>query len=132
MNARQVCDMKRLPAMLSGLVVSWPPVYAAALIVLYATSDGRRPPLAAPLLLALHPLTIALGLGTLVACLRHAHRHFAAESPLRKRWTALLLVGSVLTAPVYWWRFVRPTPARARAALPSDSTRTHTPRNDAA
>jgi hypothetical protein len=103
---------------LVGAVTFWPLVYTGFFggVVAAAAIAGGQLLVPAPVLFGLQVATTFVIIALLVAYLLDTYHNPRLTLARRKLWTVVLLVGSTVAMPVYWWLYVRPT-GRMLAAI---------------
>lgn len=99
-----------------GLVTLWPLIYVLFFFVVVgvATAQGGGDPDNAELLIpfeglvALHIGTILLTIALLLVYVRDAYSNPQIDDDKRAFWAVVLLTGSMIAMPIYWWLYMRP------------------------
>jgi hypothetical protein len=103
--------MSRTTAVVLGILTLWPVLYLVAFIVFLGIAAGSIGPdgeLPDSVILGdtarvLHPITALLIGGMLIFYIEHAFRKTHMTRDRKYLWTVLLLVGSVIAMPAYWY-----------------------------
>jgi len=107
---RTLTEVKRLGALLLGLLTAWPVVYVALFLVSIIIAPSSL--LSFPYIDFLHIGTIALVALLLVYYLIHAGRNPCLSREQRLFWIIAFLVGHFVTSLAYWFVNIwRPTAA---------------------
>ena len=92
--------MKRSGSLILGLLTMWPVVYIFFFIATMALAPLGAMPFG--MLFAVHGVTMAITFGLLMYYVVHVLRS-PRQSNERLLWAILLVVGSTITMPIYWY-----------------------------
>jgi threonine/homoserine efflux transporter RhtA len=92
---------------LLGAVTLWLPLFTVYFLVFVVPQT---------LLLAMLGTMLLLVAALLVIYLVDAHRNRRVPDARRSSWAIALVMASVVTMPVYWWLYLRPTGRTAASA----------------
>jgi hypothetical protein len=102
--------MKRASKVCLGMATLWPVAYVILFLatVGYGALGGPTALEAFPfeLLLVLHLLTMLLGASLLVFYVSHLFRNDRVDKDKRSLWAIVLLLGSIVAMPIYWYAYV--------------------------
>ena len=102
--------------MILAVLTAWPLVYffvfVGFLVVTVAGGLGDAEPDGMRALFALHIATMLIIIGLLIFYVVHAYRSPRVPEDRRVLWTILLLFGSMVAMPIYFWLYIRPADAQ--------------------
>jgi hypothetical protein len=102
--------MRELLRWAFGVLTVWPGLYFVAFIFTIAVSFSENDQAERRLTEVTLPFHIAAMAALLVlipAYVTHAYRNSRLDSERRTQWIIMLLAGSIVAMPVYWWLYIR-------------------------
>jgi hypothetical protein len=106
-------QMKKIKILLLGIASLWPALYTLAffgfllfLVFSLDKNDGQMAFTLFASMMVLHFFTILEAFGIMAYCLYHVYHNKNIREELKAFWACILVLGAVITLPVYWYYFI--------------------------